>query len=114
MLQVNTNNQLQYKFKPLGLYVSQADTQTVIYSLKPAYKQHKMPCSRYALSTAYGRAVLTEHLTMKGLTPMSIVMSLCFASMFIMAGEASVASVIVAAVTVVLGVAVQVIESRTH
>jgi hypothetical protein len=45
---------------------------------------------------------------------MSIVMSLCFASMFIMAGEASVASVIVAAITVVLGVVVQAIESRSH
>jgi hypothetical protein len=45
---------------------------------------------------------------------MSIVMSLCFASMFIMAGEASVASVIVAVITVVLGVVVQAIESRSH
>jgi hypothetical protein len=69
MLQVNTNNQLQYKFKPLDLYVSQTDAQTVIYSLKPAYTQHKLPCSRYALSTAHGRAILTEHLTMKGLLP---------------------------------------------
>ena len=69
MLQVNTNNQLQYKFQPLDLYVSQDYTQTVIYSLKPAYTQHKMPCTRYALSTAQGRAILTEHLAMKGLLP---------------------------------------------
>ena len=45
---------------------------------------------------------------------MSIVLSLCFASMFVMAGEASTASVIVAAATIVLGVIVQVVESRSH